>query len=64
MNLSHAGDAAVDGHCAPSTLGGETAHMVDKFRQLKLKEYNEILKLCQQNNVPLTEDLLKKGKNI
>ena len=55
------GDAAVDGHSAPSTLGGETANMVDKFRQLKLKEYNDIIKLCRLSNVPLTEDLLKKG---
>ena len=60
--LSTSGDATIDGHSAPSTLGGETGAMVDKFRQLKLKEYNDIVKLCKLNSVPLTEDLLKRGK--
>ena len=61
MFFSTSGDATIDGHSAPSTLGGETGAMVDKFRQLKLKEYNDIVKLCKLNNVPLTEDLLKRG---
>ena len=55
------GDPEVDAHSMPSTLGGETAEMVDKFRQLKLKEYNEVVKMCKDNSVPLSEDLLKKG---
>ena len=55
------GDVAVDNHCQPSTLGGETAELVDRFRQLKLKEYDDICKMCKDKNVPFTEDLLKKG---
>ena len=54
------GDKAVDDHSRPSTLGGEAGDMVDRFRQLKLREYNEIIKLCQANSVVLTEQLLGK----
>ena len=55
------GNKAVDNHCNPSTMSDETGELVDKFRQLKFKEYDEICQLCQQNNVPFTEKLLTKG---
>lgn len=54
------GEKAIDDHCAPSTLGGETADQVDKFRQLKLREFNEICSLCHSNNMILNKDLLEK----
>ena len=56
------GNRAVDHHCTPSTMTNETGDLVDKFRQLKFKEYNEICQLCQENSVPFTEKLLTKGK--
>ncbi len=59
--LVKTGDPEVDNHLSPSTLGGETAELVDKFRQLKFKEYNDILNLCQEKKVVLSEKLLKRG---
>lgn len=56
------GDVAIDNHCMPSTLTGEMGEMVDKFRRLKLKEYDDVCKMCRDNNVPLTEKLLQKGR--
>ena len=55
------GERAIDNHCRPSTLTGETGELVDKIRQLKLREFNEIRKLCQENNVQLSQRLLEKG---
>ena len=54
------GDKPVDDHSMPSTMTGETSDLVDKFRQLKLREYNEIINLCKQNSVVLSERLLSK----
>jgi hypothetical protein len=47
-----------------STMRGETADMVNKFRELKLKEYCQITKLCKMNGIILSERLLEKGINI
>ena len=58
------GEKAIDDHCAPSTLLGETAQQVDRFRQLKLREYNAILQLCTESNVNLTKELLEKGEEM
>ncbi|XP_013411229.1 uncharacterized protein LOC106174281 [Lingula anatina] len=58
--LIKTGNKAIDDHCRPSTLEGETADMVDRFRQLKVKEYHEILRVCQKNHVPLAESLLER----
>lgn len=55
------GNRAVDDHCRPSTLTKETAEMVDKFRQLKLKEYNEVVRLCKENDMALNIQLFEKG---
>ena len=60
--LNFIGDKAIDNHLTPSTLAGETAEQVDRFRQLRYKEYNEICRLCKENSVPLSEGLLKKGR--
>lgn len=56
------GDKAIDDHSMRSTLKGETADMVNKFRELKLREYCDITKLCKLNGIILSERLLEKGK--
>ena len=57
------GDKAIDDHCMQSTLEGEIGGMVDKFRQLKLREFYEINKLCTVQGVSLSPSLLEKGKS-
>ncbi|CAG5135491.1 unnamed protein product [Candidula unifasciata] len=48
----------IDDHCLESTLGGETADVVNQFRQDKLKEYFSIKKLFEQRGLPLTQKFL------
>ncbi|KAM5148815.1 EF-hand calcium-binding domain-containing protein 12 [Mantella aurantiaca] len=55
------GNAAVDAHSLPPTLGEESAELVEKFRRRGLQEYHKILKLCQAYSVPLTEELLEEA---
>ncbi|XP_077307736.1 EF-hand calcium-binding domain-containing protein 12 [Lithobates pipiens] len=59
--LVRTGNAAVDAHSLPSTLGEESAEMVEPFRRRGLQQYHKILKLCQAYNVPLTEELLEEA---
>lgn len=56
------GNKAIDDHSMQSTLTGGMGDMVDKFRQQRLKEYFAITRLCKDNNVPLSEKLLERGK--
>jgi ornithine carbamoyltransferase len=56
------GNKAIDNHCLPSTLTGDVADMVDKFRQMRLKEYDEVIKMCKESGVVLSDKLLEKGK--
>ena len=58
------GDKAIDDHCMRSTMDTDTANMVDKFRQLKLREFCEITKLCYQQGVNLNTALLERGKDF
>ena len=51
----------IDDHCKPSRLDPETGAMVNDFRQLKLKEYYKIMKLCNEQGVTLSRKLLDKG---
>ncbi|XP_018410721.1 PREDICTED: EF-hand calcium-binding domain-containing protein 12 [Nanorana parkeri] len=55
------GNARVDAHCLPSTLGEESADLVERFRRQGLQQYHRILKLCRAHDVPLTEELLEKA---
>lgn len=58
------GEKAIDDHCMQSTLEGELGGMVDKFRQLKLREFYDINKLCAQQGVSLSPTLLEKGNLV
>ncbi|XP_044158162.1 EF-hand calcium-binding domain-containing protein 12 [Bufo gargarizans] len=59
--LVRTGNAAVDAHALPSTLGEEVAELVEQFRRQGLQQYHKILKLCQTYGVPLTETLLERA---
>ena len=61
MAVFKTGYKPVDDHCRPSRLEGETGDMVDSFRQLKLKEYHNILRLCESEGVVLSRNLLDSG---
>ncbi|XP_032232294.1 translation initiation factor IF-2 [Nematostella vectensis] len=43
---------------APSTLGGTTGEVIDRYRKLTLKEYQESVELCQMHGVPLSKAML------
>lgn len=51
----------VDDHCKPSRLEGETGAMTNSFRQLKLKEYHSVLRLCETEGVVLSQKLFDTG---
>ncbi|XP_069062420.1 EF-hand calcium-binding domain-containing protein 12 [Pleurodeles waltl] len=55
------GNAAIDKHSMPSTLGSEHGDMVDRFRREVLLEYMDILQLCHKYSVPLSEELLEQA---
>lgn len=43
---------------APSTLGGRVGEMVDRYRKMTLKEYNDVVELCQMHGVQVSKALL------
>ncbi|KAK6480836.1 hypothetical protein HHUSO_G18638 [Huso huso] len=53
--LVRTGNAAVDSHALPSTLGGEDAEAVDRFRRSCFNIYMDTVQLCQRNSVPLCQ---------
>ena len=52
----------IDDHCRPSQFADDTGNMIDDFRQLKLKEYHDIMNLCEKRGVMLSQKLLDRGK--
>ncbi|XP_078518518.1 EF-hand calcium-binding domain-containing protein 12 [Lissotriton helveticus] len=55
------GNAAIDKHSMPSTLGPEHGDMVNHFRREVLLEYMDILQLCHKYDIPLSEELLEQA---
>lgn len=47
---------------APSTLGGRVGDMVDRYRRMTLKEYNDVVELCQMHGVQVSKALLGRGE--
>ena len=45
-------------------MGGITGMIVDTFQRQKQHEYEQILKLCHLHGVPLSKNLLERGKMI
>ncbi|XP_046561164.1 EF-hand calcium-binding domain-containing protein 12-like [Haliotis rubra] len=54
------GHKAIDNHSLVSTLGGEVGEMVNRFRQLRLKEYYDVVRMCEEKGVPLTQPVLER----
>ncbi|XP_020623016.1 EF-hand calcium-binding domain-containing protein 12-like [Orbicella faveolata] len=43
---------------APSTLGGRIGEMVDRYRKMTVKEYNDVVELCHMHGVQLSKGVL------
>lgn len=52
------GHKGVDSHCMVSTMEGEAGALLDKFRRNALREYFSAVRLCQQNGIILSPQLL------
>ncbi|NXQ94128.1 EFC12 protein, partial [Sagittarius serpentarius] len=59
--LVRSGDAAVDGHCLPSTAKGDMGALVDQYRRDCFLSYLKSLRLCREHNSRLTELMLQKA---
>ncbi|XP_029457289.1 EF-hand calcium-binding domain-containing protein 12-like isoform X2 [Rhinatrema bivittatum] len=59
--MMQTGIAAIDKNCMPSTLGGDTREAVNNFRKKCFLDYLNVLHLCQQYDVSLSEELLQKA---
>ncbi|XP_070559008.1 EF-hand calcium-binding domain-containing protein 12-like isoform X2 [Ptychodera flava] len=55
------GNRAVDNHALASTLSGETAEGIDRYREARLKEYHKLLQMCEERSIPLTQQLLERA---
>lgn len=49
---------------APSTLGGRVGEMVDRYRKMTMKEYNDVVELCHMHGVQLSKGLLGRGRFV
>ena len=49
---------------APSTMGGRLGEMVDRYRRMTMKEYNDVVEMCQMHGVPVSKAVLGKGKAV
>uniref|UniRef100_A0A7M4ES83 EF-hand calcium binding domain 12 n=1 Tax=Crocodylus porosus TaxID=8502 RepID=A0A7M4ES83_CROPO len=58
--LVRCGDRAVDDHCLPSMMEGEVAESINRYRQVAHRSYVKCVKLCREQNIPVTEDTLAK----
>lgn len=62
--LVRSGNKHFDEHCLPSTLQGEMRALVDMSRRDNFLVYLQCYKLCEYYGLPLTEDVLMKGKGF
>lgn len=46
---------------APSTLGGRVGEMVDRYRKMTMKEYNDVVELCHMHGVQISKGQLARG---
>ena len=49
---------------APSTMGGRLGEMVDRYRRMTMKEYNDVVEMCQMHGVPVSKAVLGKGEAV
>jgi hypothetical protein len=62
--LVRCGDKHFDEHCLPSTVEGEMKEIIGKARTDTFLVYLQCWKLCEAYGLPLTEDILVKGKGL
>ncbi|XP_033647564.1 EF-hand calcium-binding domain-containing protein 12-like [Asterias rubens] len=55
------GNTAIDSHSKRSTLSGDTAAGINKYREDRLKEYHDICLLCEKQGLDLTPKLLERA---
>ena len=48
----------------PSTLGGRVGEMVDRYRKMTVKEYNDVVELCHMHGVQLSKGVLGRGRFV
>lgn len=58
------GNKHFDEHCLPSTISGEMKEVVNMYRSNNFLAYLQCWKLCEYYGLPLTEDVLMKGKSL
>ena len=46
---------------APSTMGGATGQIIDRYRRMQLKECNEAVELCHMHGIQLNKKTLERG---
>ena len=45
-------------------MGGRLGEMVDRYRRMTMKEYNDVVEMCQMHGVPVSKAVLGKGKAV
>lgn len=58
------GNKRFDNHCLSSTLGGDMSELINLYRRDTFLVYLQCQKLCEYHSLPLTEDILIKGKSF
>lgn len=58
------GNRFVDSHSLKSTLGEDIGGEVDRFREARLKDYYKLCKLCKDQEIELTPNLLERGRYL
>ena len=62
--LVRSGNKHLDEHCLPSTIRGEMEELINMSRRDNFLVYLQCCKLCEYYGIPLTEDVLMKGKDF
>lgn len=60
--LVRSGNEHFDEHCLPSTIHGEMGEIINRSRTDTFLVYLQCWKLCEAYGLPLTEDILMRGK--
>ena len=45
-------------------MGGRLGEMVDRYHRMTMKEYNDVVEMCQMHGVPVSKAVLGKGKAV
>lgn len=62
--LVRSGTKSFDDHCLPSTISGEMEELIDMARMDAFLVYLQCWELCESYGIPLTEDILMRGRRL